>query len=247
MTYYDRQFQLDRTLESIARTKYKNYEVVIVDDGSREDIKLGVCKFPITILKTVNKQWINPEPAYNKGIYFAMTKNPDIIILQNAECCHLGDIISKASEVTDGNYFAFGCYSIDEKTTFNSLSGDLLATNNIGASKDGQNAWYNHSKYRPVAYDFCSAITATNLKKLNGYDERLSDGCGYGDDYLLARIRMLGLKVEIIDSPFVVHQWHYNNYVPKNKGELVFKNKLLIQELIKENNYRAKHILTQDL
>jgi glycosyltransferase involved in cell wall biosynthesis len=247
MTYFDRLTQVLKTLSTLGESKYKNFEVIIVDDYSPVPLKVSTCKFPVTVLYSIKKAWTNPEPAYNKGLSFALLKNPDIIILQNAECYHFGDVISRAAEVTDENYISFGCYSIDKQKTFDRLEGDMLFTNKRGASNDGENAWYNHPVYRPVGYDFCSAITASNIKKLNGYDERFSFGCGFGDDYLLARVKMLGLKVEITESPIVVHQWHYNTAVPANKAELVANNRRLLGELLRNPQPRAEHLFTPDL
>lgn len=239
MTYYERQYQLTRTLLSLNNSK-ADFEVIIVDDNSREDIILPKIKYPCRIIKLTQKSWTNPEPVYNIGISQA---KGSVIVLQNAECYHVGDVLKVAETVTDNDYISFACFSLSKESTFN----NKLPLNNIGASKDGQDAWYNHPVFRPVYYDFCSAITANNLKKLNGYDERLSFGCGYGDDYLLARIRMLGLRITLMQEPFVAHQWHYGSVVPENKGELILKNKNLYHELLKENDYRAKHLITPDL
>lgn len=250
MTYFERPHQLRQTLKSIAHTAYKNFEVVIVDDGSVQPPVNEFSNFPVTILTTERKCWTNPEPAYNIGLYFAMLQKPDVIILQNAECYHAGDVISAAAQVEAGRYISFGCYSIDKATTFSEhLIEPIITANNRGASADGQNAWYNHPLYRPVGYDFCSAISARDMLDLNGYDERLSDGCGYGDDYLLQRIKMLGIKVEITAPPlpFVVHQWHYDCAVPVDKAARVERNRLLYLELLKYNNPRAQHKYTQNL
>lgn len=248
MTYYDRQFQLQRTLKSLAQSSHMDFDVVIVDDGSEEPPIIGVCDFNVQVVTlSKDKKWTNPEPAYNAGILVAMRSNPDIIMLQNAECYHFGDVISYASRVTDKTYISFGCFSLDQHTTFRPHDPfELLENNKMGATYDGQKAWYNHPVYRPVGYDFCSAITAANLRKLNGYDERFSFGCGYGDNYLLARIKMLGLHVEITETPLVFHQWH-NHFSPDNKADLVALNKDLYADLVKEKNIRAEHIFTNDL
>jgi glycosyltransferase involved in cell wall biosynthesis len=248
MTYFERLPQLLVTLRSIGKSKYKNFEVIIVDDCSPHALAVPPQPYPVTVLRTVNKDWTNPEPAYNMGLYAGMLKNPDIFILQNAECYHVGDVISKAAEVTDYNYISFGCFSIDEFFTLNGhdITGLLLA-NPVGASRDGQNAWYNHPVYRPVGYDFCSAITTNNIVTLNGYDEHLSYGCGYGDDYLLARIKMLGIRVDITECPLVVHQWHYGGAVPENKAKLVEHNRILYEQLVKRGDTRAFHLITRDL
>ena len=218
-----------------------DFEVIVVDDGSVEGpvIPEGL-EFPITIIKMENKVWTNPEPAYNAGIRQALENKTDIIMLQNPECYHAGDVLQYAQENTRaGNYLTFACFSLSEENT---MAGEL-SLNYERARYDGHNAWYNHSVHRPVAYEFCAAITAENMKRLNGYDERLAFGWGRGDAYLLHRIRLMGLDVEIIDAPFVVHQWHYNN-VPENRPQLIKKNRRIFEQLVKENTYIAKHLIT---
>jgi len=247
-TYFQRQYQLNKTLLSIAKSNHKDFEVIIVDDCSPDDIVLPEVPFKITVIKMQNKTWTNPEPAYNTGIIEALKSNPDIVILQNAENYHVGDILSYAEKVNSDNYLSFGCYSLDEETTFRDHNiSEVIKANNIGAVTDGKNAWYNHSVFRPVAYDFCNAITAENLRKLNGYDERFSLGSDRGDVYLLERVKMLGLNIQFVDSPFVVHQWHYSHPDRSDHEALCKRNADLFIELMKENKYRAKHLFTPDL
>jgi glycosyltransferase involved in cell wall biosynthesis len=247
MTYFDRLFQLKKTLKSIEKGTYKGLEVVIVDDGNKNPLELTTHKFPISILTGVKKSWSCSAVAYNKGLYFAMLSNPDVIILQNSECYHVGDVVRKASEVTDENYLSFSCFSLDEESTKQDHSIEyLIKINNKGASKDGQNAWYNHPFYRPVGYHFCAAITAKNMRKLNGFEERLMEGVGYEDDNFLSRVKLLGLNVEIPTNPFVVHQWHYTNGI-ENKSQLVEVNRNLHIEILKEKQIKAQHLYTQEL
>lgn len=241
MTYFDRQIQLNNTLESFRKYNPKDFNVIIVDDGSPEKITLPKLPFDVKILRITNKSWTNPEPAYNTGLYYALKDNPDVIILQNAECYHWKDILSCAKQVTDETYITFGCYSQGKGEEIGSV------INNKGASFDGESAWYNHPFYRPVGYDFCSAITSANIRKLNGYDERFCNGVGYGDNYLLARIQFLGLRVLMTDNPFVIHQWHYSSKPIDNAFSLAENNRMLYNRLILEKDYRAKHLLTEDL
>ena len=149
MTYYQRQAQLINTLNSFRQYDPKDFFVVIVDDGSPEDIKLPQrMPFRVFIIKMRNKRWTNPEPAYNAGLKYALMQGADKIILQNAECMHLMNILSTAREVNDFTYITFGCYSQGK----DEAPGSVI--NNKGASFDGESAWYNHPIYRPVAYDF---------------------------------------------------------------------------------------------
>ena len=236
MTYYNRKKQLLRTLESFNQYDPKEFRVIVVDDGSDEDIVLPDTKFEVVVLKMYNKTWSQADPAYNIGLYYALLKYPEIIIIQNAECYHVGDVLSYAKRVDNETYISFGCYSQGE------TQAALSVLNNRGASYGGESAWYNHPVYRPVGYHFCSAITADNLRKLNGFDERFSFGVGYDDDYLLHQIKCLGLKVEITAEPYVIHQWH-----EQMMGKDYTSNEMLYYELIKRNNYKAEHCLTTDL
>jgi GT2 family glycosyltransferase len=247
MTYYDRQYQLDKTLYSIGQTKHKDFEVIIVDDCSPVPPKIGLSAFPIKVLKTKNKQWIDGSPAYNLGIYEALKRKADIIILQNAECYHVGDVLSYTENVTDKNYISFGCFSLSKQWTFrqHDLSW-IIANSNRPAGDNENDAWFNHRNIRSMGYHWCSAITSDNMRKLNGFDERLSDGYWYEDDEFLARVRMLGLNVEVTDNPFVVHQWHERGYVPENKSRFIDINKNLFELIQQSGNPVAVHRFTKD-
>jgi GT2 family glycosyltransferase len=244
MTYYNRNAQLINTLNSFLQYNPQEFFVVVVDDGSPQDVTLpDKLPFSVVVIKMKNKNWTQGDPAYNVGFAYALSKNPDIIITQNAECYHLGDIIAHAKKhVTDSNYIAYGCYSQGKDET----PGQFI--NSKGASFDGESAWYCHPVYRPKPYHFCSAISAGNLRKINGFDERFSFGAGFDDDYLLHQIRSLGLEIYITTQPIVIHQWHeHNPYKGHDEAKLLRKNHLIFLSLIKDNNYRAKHIITADL
>lgn len=245
MTAYDREYQLNKTLESL--NSHNDFHVIIVDDDSPSVPELIKTPFPVTMLRTKDKRWINPEPAYNVGIDYALKLNPDVIIIQNGECYHVGDVIGHAAGVGQDEVISYACYSIDKDTTFSDHNiHRVISDNNFGASRDGQNAWYNHPEHRPVGYDFCMAMKADNMRKLGGHDERFSSGCGYGDNYLLHRIKLLGLRLTIEPIPFVVHQWHYGNTVPADKPYLVQRNKNLFEALQKTPTIKAERIYHTD-
>jgi glycosyltransferase involved in cell wall biosynthesis len=251
MTYFERPFQLERTLNSIKNPTDINLTVIIVDDASPTPLK-NTYKYDFeTVIIRIDqkqKQWTSPEPVLNIGIRHAIKLGVDVIITQNAECYHVGDIIGHAATIDDSKYIAFGCFSINEKTTFSDHNiYQIISSNNFGAGCDGQNAWYNHPDHRPVGYDFCGVLTAKNMIKLNGFDERFSNGIGRGDVDYLRRIKLLGLSIEITAEPFVVHQWHYNGFgVPVNKPELIDRNRRLFCQLKTSPDTRAKHIYSND-
>lgn len=238
-TYYNRLPQLIKTVSSLNKYRRDDFTFIVVDDASDTEITRMNNEFSMAVLSVhkSQKKWFNSAVPFNKGFKLALSYKPDIVIIQNAECYHAGNILGYAEEnLTDENYIAFPCYSLGEKDTC-----PPRKLNNKGASFDGESAWYNHPIYRPVGYHFCAAIKADNLRRINGFDERFKDGKDYEDNYLLHQVRTLGLRIDIPPEPFVFHQWHYSS--PRNGGS----NEALYNKLIQEEDYRAVHLITPDL
>lgn len=248
MSYYNRLQQLGNTLISIGNSRHRDFEIVIVDDASDEPLAPEPIKFNNTHIIPISKEeknWYNPMIPYNRGIEKALTLNPDVIIIQNPECAHYGDILRYVSEnLTDENYISFPCFSLGKEDGWWEIPTVILK--NYRAAETGGCGWYNHSVHRPNGFDFCSAITTKNLIKLNGFDERFADGVACGDNDFRNRIDLLGLKVEIPDYPIAIHQWHYDGYDPYSRDDLYQKNKELLKVTEAEKNYRAVHTKTRN-
>lgn len=235
MAYFNRKSLLIETLRSISKIRYKNLEVIIVDDASAdyervEDLQEQFKFIKVIRIEPSEKNYQNSCMPYNKGIAEA---SGEIIILQNPECSYIGDVLHYANtNLNDTNLLSFSCYALDPTQTkllsyrtypeyyLKSLPQQIW-NDIIG--------WYNHSVYRPVGYHFCSAILKSNLDKLGGFDERYAPGYAYEDDEFLVRVKRLGLSVEIIDSVSVFHQFHQKEYTIA-KSHLVRQNKELFFE-----------------
>lgn len=242
MTYFNRLPQLLNTLNSLIQ--YDDFNVVIVDDNSPEQLDLKIYPFDIHVLRLNRKEWINPAPVFNFGFNHAIKEcKADIIVLQNAECYHAGDILSAVKKnLTDENYLSFAAYSLakGQDITFRDF-------NKKGAISNGDSAWYNHSVYRAEAFHFCCAITTDNLRKLNGFDERFAPVLGWEDNYFIHQIKTLGLKIKIIDDPYVLHQYHYDNKAFTFDADLYNYAHQLCEALKRDKQYRAVHSITPNL
>lgn len=239
MTYFERKLQILNTLESFIKHNYgDDIEVVIIDDGSRkEPLALEEANYPFNIkIIAINpeKKWYhNSCIPYNIGFSHCQG---DIIIIQNAECFHLGNVVAYASQnLNDSNYLSFSCYSLNEIATAE-LSKDLdlenkrkeIALEDTIAKKDGDNGWYNHSVLKPVGYHFCAAITKKNLEKLGGFDETYAKGVGFDDNEFLYRVNEAFLRIRIIDDVPVLHQYHYaDRTTSPARNRLIAKNRVL--------------------
>lgn len=257
-TFFNRKKQFINTLKSLEKSSIKDFEVIVVDDASDENQRIEDLQNQFKFLKVYRiekheKKSHNPCIAFN----LAFSKcSGNLIIIQNAECLHYTDILkSTLDNLNDENYLSFACYSLDHTNSekINNLA-DISDIKNfinflpIRQDENGQNGWYNHGVFRPTALHFCSAITKKNLKKLNGFDERYSDGNSYDDNEFLYRIKNKGLNIKFIDEHICIHQFHENfNYNKANTNELENKNANLYHNItLKENLFRAnpnKYIL----
>lgn len=224
MTAYNREDLLKHTLFSMwsQYQHFYDYGIYVDKDPDHPD-----------------KTWVNSCIAYNRVFRKALSEGADAVIIQNGECYHADDILMYVwKHLTSRNYISFPCYSLgkDDK-----LPPDKM--NSRGATYDGDSAWYNHPVHRPVGYHFCSAITADNLRKLNGFDERFKDGKDYEDNYFLHQVRQLGLEIVIPHAPWVLHQWHYSS--PRRGASNYDLYRQLTQQ--ETNSYRAVHLINPDL
>jgi len=232
MAYHNRTEQLELALRTIRRQYTDDIEIIVVDDASDEgrtaDLvarKFSSMDIKVLTISKADKTWINPCVPYNVGFRHATGR---LVMIQNPECLHIGNVIAWAREYTTPNrYLTFSCYS-STRDEFNSLRAmlhqdwpnDLLdgsitrwlhmeTTTNVRPDKPPE-VWFNHPKLHPVRYHFCSCITHENLLDLGGFDERYADGYCWDDNELLHRILKKGLEGIIVgpEHGFVVHQWH---------------------------------------
>jgi len=231
MSYYNRLSQLRYTLQTISRSRVKNIEIVIVDDFSapeeRPDYLLE--EFPDLDMQIIHmhdlvaeKNYCNPCVPYNVGL---RASKGDLIVIQNPECCHMGDVLAYVEEnLSAGAYLTFHCWScVKHETRL------LQETDHLDLIPTKKSRWYNHETERPVAFHFCNAITRQDLISINGFDERYALGHNWDDAEILYRINKI-CQTKFVADPYVIHQYHHKSYAhpdnispSKNNRELYFE------------------------
>lgn len=239
MAYKNRRPQLIKTLESIESQSYKDIEVIIIDDGSDEKHKITdlKSKFPfVTVASMREHPYKNPCIVYNTA--FSLCSG-DIVIIQNPECLHVGELIqSVADNIDDSKYLSYACYCVREHLMDKLHSSQdkkeliLSLPQSYDASQHDEITWYNHSKYRKVDFHFTTAITRKSLESLSGFDERFKHGMEYDDNEFITRVVRKGLEIVNIDDPFSIHQHHTNTY-----GGAIINNEYMTQDELITLNY----------
>lgn len=237
--YYNRKDLFYRTLKSIAKSSIKDIEFIAVDDGSLPEHRIEDFAEEFPFLKVIRKEpedkwYVNCCIPFNDGLREA---KGDIIVLQNPECLHVHDVLAYINaNVNDYNYISVSAYGLDSETNHlldqqNDMVGFLNSLPQRPYTGNRAVGWYNHSRFRPEAWHFCSAMTRKNIARLNGFDERFADGVACDDVEFIIRIRKLGLQIKITEDVSVIHQFHLSHSVP-NEAELWRKNQLLLQHII---------------
>ena len=203
MAFYNRQALLDKTLESLDKSVIKDYELIIVDDASA--VPLVCDRAKVIRVEKKDKWYTCSAVAWNMGLREA---KGDIIIMQSPECYHMGDILKYTIEnIRSNQYISFGCYAIgrEETTAFHKGISPVILDKIVNNERHG---WYNHTRHRPVAYHFCSAIMRGDMDMIGGFDERYGYGYAYDDDEFIRTVEYMGMDIKIVDDPFVIHQYH---------------------------------------
>jgi hypothetical protein len=213
--YFNRKKQLLYTLKTINNSKYKNIEIIIIDDCSdnpedilyNSDFEIFNIDIKLFSIKKEEKTWVNPCVVYNKGI---SESTGDIIILQNPEICHIGDAISYVvNNLRPNDWLTFNCYGLnnfEENEYIYSKSNNkdiydylnkIWLKNNYTLKPGGNNAfnndvggWLNHYLIHFTAYHYFGAIFRNDLMtKMNGgFDLDYSNGICFDDNDFVKRL-----------------------------------------------------------
>lgn len=195
ITTTNRYTQLRKTFESFVPQSFKDYEVVVIDDGNDAETPAMCAEaWPFQIRyfclnRAHPKGFRGCSSAANYGVRQARA---DIIILQNAECKHVGNVIADlASRVTPGNVVLCRADHMNLDGTINPEKTDYM---NIVREKQ--------------ALFFCGAIYKEWFYRLGGFDESYDYMYGAEDIDFSHRLQFAGAQFDYLTNSYVQHQWH---------------------------------------
>ncbi len=233
MTASNRSSQTYFTLKTIQNSSFKDIHIVIVDDSDEDQIrKEELEKYPFYIdfisINKQNKNWINPCINYNIGFQYIKGNK---IIIQNAEVCHIGDVLSyMGTQISDNNY-----YICDVKSTKSFCSNRVICqcnTNTIDIYnlKNVYRKWYQ-SKTRMSNLHFLVGLTLETFKKINRFSYDYTFGIEYDDNDFLLKIISKNIKIiNLFHDEYYfggIHLFHSSSYLKwvniENNNDIYFK------------------------
>jgi glycosyltransferase involved in cell wall biosynthesis len=266
--YYNRKKQLFYTLKTINNSSYKNIEIIIVDDCSdnpndilnNSDFEIFNMNIKLISINQHHKTWVNPCVGYNIGI---RESTGDIIILQNAEVCHIGDaLLYVVNNLKKNNWITLNCYGLNNFT-----DNDYIYTHNNdeiykyinqlwkendnysllpggnNTFKNNVGGWLNHFLFHFVAYHYFGAIFRDDLlTKMNcGFDLDYANGICFDDNDFIKRLILNNFEFKINtfseSEPYVIHLFHEKSKnIIENKEEKWNINKKIYDEKCRNMN-----------
>lgn len=266
-SYYNRKKALLKTLKTLEKSQFKDFEFIIIDDASDTHQRIeGLAErfafVKLTRIDPKDKYYINPCIPFNLGFSLA---TGDIVIIQSPECLHMGDILDfVVNNSKDNQYLVFSCYSLGYG---NSIKLDLVdfslplvefeksITNTIGGFSDkgcGQigryDSWFVHPIHRHSYFNFLVSMPMKDLRDLGGFDERFAYGYAADDRELVSRIVKKNMDIKIIEHPFCIHQYHSAVFHDtKNHNANIERNNKLYAECIKSPHYKVKNSFLKEI
>ena len=198
MTSSNRSKQTYMTLDTIKKSKYPDIHIIIVDDSDVDPIKQEeLYKYPFHIdfisINRSNKKWHNPVVNYNIGFKFIKGVK---VIIQNAEVCHIGDVLAYMSNNTilDNNYYVF-----DVKASKSFDANDIIYKSNtnttdIYKNDDLYSMWYQ-GRSRICNYHFLTGMTRNTFDLIKNFSYDYAFGSAYDDDDFLLKIKSKNINI----------------------------------------------------
>jgi glycosyltransferase involved in cell wall biosynthesis len=193
---YNEEKVIKDCLESLVKQTYKNLEIIVVDDGSKDKSKVKIQKaksqFKIKNLKLLEQKHKGAGAARNLG---AKRAKGDILVFIDADMTFDKNFIKKlVAPIEEGR--AIGTFSKEEY---------LANKDNVWAKgwniNRGLPMFKMHPEDYPETQKVFRAISKSAFKKVGGFDEK----AGYTDDWTLSE----KLGVEAINAPGAIF-YHKN-------------------------------------
>ena len=200
MTSSNRIAQTYYTLETIKSSSYPNVQVILVEDSDKEILDIEKLKsyglhIDLIKIKRENKIWINPVVNYNIGFNFIIG---DYIIIQNAEVCHLGDVINFiVSNIQNNQYYVF-----DVKPIKNFESNEIIynlkpSDNSIYLREELFMGWWYQHKSLNRNLHFLTALTKNTFDVIKEFSYDYTLTIDYDDNDFVLKI--ISNKINILN------------------------------------------------
>lgn len=214
MPVYNTEVYLARAIESVLNQTLKDFELIIVNDGSTDNSKSIINSYSDydTRIKVINKENSGLGYARNSGLEYASGEY--IFFIDSDDCiekCTLEEIYTIANE-TKSDIIVFNMKKILEDTNEVTQKEILKLTNETISIKEiGINKYFKQYFFPYVhGHEACNKLYRTSFLKLS---KVVFDS----NDYICAEDLMFNLKlIPFVDKITSINKSYYNYYQRAN-------------------------------
>jgi hypothetical protein len=165
-------------VESVKGLDYDNFEIVVVDNASRESsVKMIRGRFPdLRIIE--NSENLGYAGGNNIGIRYALDKSADYVLILNSDIVldryALKNLISVAQQDKDAGIFAPKVYYYDRRSIINSLGTSInwfRLRPNLGECGQEDYGQFNKAEQKDVLVGCALLIKKTTFEKIGFFNE----------------------------------------------------------------------------
>ena len=254
---------LEKVLHSYLIQSYRDFEIVIADDGSGVETKELIDKFRISSDIEIRHVW-HEDNGFQKTIILnkaIVESQGRYLIFSDGDCIARKDFIDKHIAVREPGYFLSGGYFKLPMSISNDISVDDIQSQTCfdidWLRSRGLKSSFKNNKLTSfgVKEKFLNAVTPTSatwnghnasgwrsdILEANGFDERMQYG---GEDRELGeRLFNAGIKSKQIRySAICLHLDHARGYV---KPEMIQKNRQIRESTKKNRITRTEYGIQQ--
>ena len=237
---YNSEKTISKTIESLLKQNYskKNYEIIIVDDGSIDNTQDTILKFKqVRLIKQNHK---GPATARNLG---ARNAKGDILLFTDADCILDKNWIKEMVKPFTNPEI------IGVSGTYKTLNNDNFMARFIGYEIEERHERMKRQKFIDFIGTFSAAYRKKIFLKFGGFDTRFKTSSGE-DPELSYRIDKAGLKMVFQPKAIVFHP-HPNSlwkYLKQKYKRAVWRNLMYWgkhKEKIMSDSYTSKSMFLQ--
>lgn len=209
---YNRPEEIVELLESIAEQTYRDFEVIVVEDGSSRPCKDDISRFESCFKLAYHfKPNSGPGPSRNYGVQYA---TGDYVIVLDSDCILPKDYLETVHRsIGTGKIDAFGGpdrANPSFTTTQKAINYSMTSFLTTGGIRGGMK---NVEKFHPRSFNM--GVRTEVWRKLGGFSEMR-----YGEDIDFSiRLKEAGYRVVLIPEAWV---WHKRRNTLKSFYHQVF-------------------------
>lgn len=229
---YNREDLLPETIESVLAQTYKDFEIIVIDDGSTDNTREVISKFPIRYFYQENQ---GVSAALNNG---AVLAQGEYVAFLGSDDIWLKDILEREVEVLDKNPDVGFVYS-----QMYLMDGDGTAFRVKESTFMNSSGIVDREEQLKELLFYCRMIPSATTMRRNCFNEvgGFHTDLSFSEDYHLFVRLVKRFQVAFIAEPLVKHRLHRNqlhrNVPPKIAEKALL---LILQEIYGEPGLALK-------